>query len=84
MDSKQETQETKKGYLEVISAVGLWGLNNGITVRLINISAFLLYPIASLFGFLVVAGELVRKKRLSKALNVSRKPMLLWSDYWYS
>ena len=77
MDSKQETQETKKGYLEVILAVGLWGLNSGITVRLINMSAFLLYPIASLFGFLVVAGELARKKRLSEALNVSRKPMLL-------
>ena len=77
MDSKQGAQETRKGYLEVISAVGLWGLNSGITVRLINISAFLFYPIASLFGFLVVAGELVRKKKLSKALNVSRKPMLL-------
>lgn len=69
--------ETQKGYHEVILAVALWGLNSGIVVRLISISAFLFYPIASLFGFLVVAGELARKKKLSRALNISQKPMLL-------
>lgn len=69
--------KTQKGYLEIILAVGFWGLNSGIVVRLISISAFLLYPIASLFGFLVVTGELIRKKKLSKALEVNQKPMLL-------
>ena len=70
-------KEVKSGYFEIISAVGLWGLNSGITARMINMSAFLFYPIASLFGFLVVAGELVRKKRLSEAVNVGNKKLLL-------
>ncbi len=70
-------KETKSGYLEIMSAVGLWGLNSGITARMINMSAFLFYPIASLFGFLIVAGELARKKKLSEAINVSNKKLLL-------
>lgn len=72
-----ETKETKRGYLEIMSAVGLWGLNSGITARMINMSAFLFYPIASLFGFLIVAGELARKKKLSEVINVSNKKLLL-------
>jgi len=70
-------KEIKRGYLEIISAVVLWGVNSGITARMISMSAFLFYPIASLFGFLVVAGELVRKKKLSEVINVGNKKLLL-------
>lgn len=70
-------KETKKGYFEIMAAVGLWGLNSGITARMINISSFLFYPIASLFGFLVVAGELFRKKKLSEIAKANNKTLLL-------
>ena len=70
-------EKNKKGYLEIISTVGLWGLNSGITARIISMSSFLFYPIASLFGLIIVAGELFRKKKLSEIINISDKKLLL-------
>jgi len=70
-------KETKKGHLEIVSAVVLWGLNSGITARMIGISPFLFYPIAALCGLFVVAGELIRKNKLAEVLLVRRKTLLL-------
>jgi drug/metabolite transporter (DMT)-like permease len=69
--------DTKKGYSEIVLAVGLWGLNSGVTARLINVSSFLFYPLASLFGLLIVAGELLRRKRILEVFVIDQKLMLL-------
>ena len=69
--------EIKTGYREIGAAVMLWGINSGITARLISMSSFLFYPIASLCGLFVVAGELIRKKKLVEVWFVRQKATLL-------
>ncbi len=74
--TNEDLEIKTKGYTEIISAVFLWGLNSGITARLIKISSFLFYPLASLFGVIVVAAELIRRGKLSEISKVKRKKAL--------
>ena len=70
------TNKNKKGYAEIISAVSLWGINSGIVVKNIVTSAFLFYPVASLFGLVAVTIGLIKNKSLSQIRSTDKKFIL--------
>lgn len=76
MTTNESLEIKTKRYTEIFSAVFLWGLNSGITVRMIKMSSFLLYPLASLFGVIVVGAELLRRGKLSELSKVKQKTTL--------
>jgi len=67
----------KRGYAEIISAVSIWGINSGIIVKKITTPAFYLYPVASLFGLIMVTLALFKNRTLSQIKSVDRKLTLV-------
>lgn len=59
-------KETKKGYLEIISAVAIWAISSGIIVRWINQGAEVIYGVGAATGFVFVLLWLFLKKETAE------------------